>query len=330
MTESIDPWNLIREPADSSIVSALRAEHPLNFFYGRDSQNNYLFWLEVSKSGKSDNQPVALPQFTGMDVTQERITAGNWRLLLSLVDKEATAIFTALCVDLLDATIHLEPGESEAGMHTVLGRLDRWYRLFRQAHDRMLSSSEQIGLAGELLFLTDFVMDHLNVLQAVESWHGPLGAPQDFLFPHAAAEVKSGDRADVRIASEFQLDTLNCPVVLVNQVLKESSASDRLDTLFGIVHRARAKVFDSGSTKAMDKLTMLLLEAGYTDREEYDQLSLMLIDRFYLKIDSEFPCINTLQTGGAISNVQYQIRLSQCEKWRISEYEASKLLMGVA
>lgn len=328
MTKPVDPWKAIAIPADRNMISAQRAEHPLNFFRGRDSQGNYLFWLEVSLSSESDNSPVELPQFTGMDVTRERFSAGKWRLLLSLADREAGAIFTALCFDLLDATMHLEPRNSEAGMHTVLGRLDRWHRLFRQARDRILSRPEQIGLAGELLFLTDVVMAHQSELQAIESWRGPLGTPQDFSLPHASAEVKSGDRADVHISSEFQLDTLNGPIVLVNQVLKEASSSGSQDTLFAIVQRVKSKVLGSETAGAIDKLSLLLLEVGYTEREEYDQIPLTLSDRYYFRVDREFPCINTSHTGTAISNVQYKLKLNQCEPWRISEAQAIEILMG--
>jgi len=130
---------------------------------------------------------------------------GRWSLRMTLEVPGLLPVFTALCHDVVEAT---RSGVSDSrAASAFLGRIERWRRLLdKDASD--LSGSAALGLIGELTVLLSVILRGSAPLDAVSSWTGPLGTPQDFILPSGQRlEVKAIDRhaSTVRINGLTQL-----------------------------------------------------------------------------------------------------------------------------
>ena len=99
-----NPWSDIQKPVTGYNVKRVDADHPHDFFWGKDTDGNYLLLLELTKElaefleGKSvDLQGVKT------DITYHTTTA-EYFFKLSLQNKEDADIFYRLCLDLIDRT----------------------------------------------------------------------------------------------------------------------------------------------------------------------------------------------------------------------------------
>jgi hypothetical protein len=149
---------------------------------------------------------------------------GRWSLRMTLEVPALLPVFTALCHDIIEATRTGVPDSRAAS--AFLGRIERWRRLLdRDASD--LPASAVLGLIGELAVLLSVILPASSPLEAVASWTGPLGTPQDFILPSGQRyEVKAADRhADsVRINGLTQLDPGADPLKLVVVRLETTAA----------------------------------------------------------------------------------------------------------
>ena len=87
----------------------------------------------------------------------------------------------------------------------------RWVNLLAGKRDNKLSNSEQKGLIGELYFLSEILINQINISpeMALESWQGPLGGSKDFDLKKTQIEIKAKrtiSKPKIKISSEDQLE----------------------------------------------------------------------------------------------------------------------------
>ncbi len=320
----LSEWAEIVAPAEagSRNVRLADSSHPLDFRIGRDHRARYLFQLDADCAEAAG---LDLPKMTALTCDLEQLADGRARLSLVLAHAADFRNFALLCTSLMLATEKLTPSQSAQGLITTLDELHRWQEMLRRRTDRKLSRPERIGLVGELLFLRDILAERLGWHTAVACWNGPGGHEQDFVVGGNIFEVKTqvvtADRR-IMISSEDQLDPVQGRILLCNQGLAPLTAGDPAAcTLNSLVETVRTHARTAGSGTA-ERLDIALLEAGYEERDEYDEESWVLVDRAWYEVRDDFPRIERSDLRPGVEQVRYSIRVSDCATFAVEADEA--------
>jgi hypothetical protein len=290
--------------------------HPLDFFRGRDFAGRYIFSLTSDSGCRDLPEP---PRLNGIEVVLERVPSGGARLVLTLQEREHFDIFRALCDHLLKATAGLARGANASGLRQVLRHLADWHEMLRRRRDDLLSESERIGLAGELLFLRDVILPRLSPADAASSWRGGHRDEQDFAVGHWQFEIKTQlSTADQRliIASEAQLDTAGSHLLLCYQGVAASPPATDAFTLNSLV-ASLATVFEAARPSAREVFDAGLEAWGYVQHEDYDQMSWVLTDRRLFEVREGFPRIVPAMLPSGVLRVSYEVLLRDCEPFAV-------------
>lgn len=322
----LNEWEAIVPPSDPGSCNVLLADsnHPLDFRIGRDYRGRFVFQLDADCG-----EPAALdlPKMSAMTCKVEPTGNGRSRFVLSLGQTADFRNFALMCKSLMLATDKLTPAQSGQGLLQAIEEVFRWQEMLRRRADRMLSKSERIGLVGELLFLRDILGHRLGWDAAIKCWNGPGGHEQDFVVAGSIFEVKTqvvtADRR-IRISSEDQLDPVQGRILLCNQgIAPLPSVDPAARTLNLLVSEIRDAMPKAGSGAA-ELFDIALLEAGYEERQDYDDESWVLVDRTYYEVYGEFPRIERTDLRPGVEMVKYSIRVSDCVRFTVSDDDVFK------
>jgi hypothetical protein len=169
-------------------------------------------------------------------------------------------LFDDVLVDVLGTLASDEiSAPAEAAVHVV----QRWRALFATRPQRLLTTTGQMSLVGELHVLG---VAHTAALIDVMAWRGPYREPHDIVLPHCALEVKAvgATSSSVEVHGVDQLDPPSIPLALVLVRITEAKDGERLPD---VVDRTLAVVSDRA--EALKRLAA----AGYSpaDAEQYEQ-----------------------------------------------------------
>lgn len=310
-----DEWKDIAAAAGPASDNVRRADagHPLEFFRGRDFAGRYL--LSLAAETVPEVLP-DLPRLNGIEVRLEKLSSGGLRLVLTLLDRNQFDLFRDLADHLLKATAGLARGDNAAGLKLVLRRLRSWHDLLRRRRDDLLSNSEAIGLAGELLFLRDHVLARRTPTEAALSWRGAHRDEQDFAFGHWQIEIKtqlSTSDQRLQISSEAQLDPGSARLLICHQTLAPASAATPGSfTLNSLVSDITAQLEDTGEI-GRDAFETALEALGYVNRTEYDEMCWVATSHRAFEVTEQFPRIVPAMLPSGVQNVRYDIALRECE-----------------
>jgi hypothetical protein len=305
MPENWDSFSRSNHPYELRIRRA-DPQHPLDFFYGKDFEGNYVFTLRCRFAEDTPHQP---HQLAGIDVHLFSHGADKIELRLCLLDSAQVDIFKVLCANLMSATERLDRNQQSAGIEIVLRRLARWQDLLRTRREKVLSRNQIIGFWGELLAFRDLFLAHLPAATALATWRGPFGDEQDFLFNDRLIEVKtqlsSSDRK-VQISSAEQLDTVSGEVFLCHQLIGPANLREPAMSLNQLADEVLHLLKEAGAPEEV--FLAILVESGYMKRDEYDEEKWLLNERTFYRVDTDFPAIKASDLAGGICDVRYSIR----------------------
>lgn len=306
MTSIEELWAMIAtEPAASGSFRLVDELHPLDLYAGLDQDNRRSLML------LTQNPPEEIPATGAVEVSVNVRNDGEFAVLFRLAKTELNELFGRLCQDLIDTT---RTCNKEKGASALLQRLGRWRRLL-EAGRRGLSDSELRGLFGELWFLWTVAMPIHGKTTAINSWNGPLGAPQDFQLGSRLVEVKTilpGGHS-VTISSAEQLDNGLAPLAIAVVALHPAEQV----ALPQLIMKIRRDLEDAPAGAA--EFELRLAEAGYTDRPEYDNVRFSVDEIRYYPVTDVFPRIIPVQVPAGISKLKYELDLHKCGESR-SEY----------
>jgi len=325
-----DPWESISR-ADHPGVDNVRVadpSHPLLFRRGKDFQGRYLFFLEGRRWNLESKD---LPRLSGIDVDLINIGSEQERLVLTLLEHDQKEIFRALCLNLTEATRHLDRNDTRKGVGIVVNRIRRWQDLLKKRTAGTLSKPQIIGLIGELLFLRDVLLLEMPLSDAVNSWTGPFGSEQDFALDHSAVEVKTqivtADKK-IKISSEHQLDARSAPILIWHLLLGVSTESDPNGLSLNSLVLNLKEVIVEGPVAAIDVFNTALMEVGYWPRPEYDDLYWTVIGDQFIEVGDGFPAITPADLTLGVHEVSYSIDLERCLGFVLTDCEARERLFN--
>lgn len=277
----------------------------ISLFVGKDEKGNYAFDFRGSYV------PVRIAQSDVINVQQGK-SGEDYILRFSLCNNELLEYFSTFCQDLLDSTEYIK--NDEEAYKTLCSRYFSWKKLFRPNKGGM-KDYEVMGLIGELLFMQDYMIPNYGVETALDGWMGPEKTHKDYSTGRVWYEIKtiSVGKESIKISSLEQLDG-DDEGFLVVYCLEKMSPSFNGIKLNGLVQGLMTMMGTSQNREIfMSKLSMY----DYDFSPEYDNFMFTNVGFSMYCIDNKFPRLCRKNIPNEINKIQYEILLSELEKYKI-------------
>jgi hypothetical protein len=198
----------------------------------------------------------------------------------------------------------------------LCARLTKWQRLLSRGGPRLLDAHEIRGLFAELTFLQHALLPIFGP-DAIQSWKGPSGFPQDFAADNKVFEIKShlvGSQQTVRISSPSQLWVDSASLYLCIYHLAEVSTGGKslgelVDEIFTALE---------SSALAAEEFEEKLGNLGYMDFPEYRHQEFLTAKLEFFLVDDDFPRITPAAIKPGIHDLKYGIQLAALSPFRTS------------
>jgi len=303
-----DPWLNIHPSSTDNMLNGILADKSniLEFYWAKDTFGNLLFVLSAS----SEIIPkVKIPKLHGIDISIGQDERNN-QLIFALEEREYKDIFYTLCADLISSTKELH--NEEYAVNTVLYRLDKWQHFLKNRR-KIIDKRQVKGLAGELLFLKNYLLQKHNAEDALDFWKAPLQSVHDFEFDNFSVEVKTKSSVNsIHISSYEQLFSELDHLLLYIATLNDSTLkTPKAFNIYTLIDDIKTILSD---TVLEERFENLLMQYGFIGLEEYrDYWFLFVSDEFY-EVKEGFPRIINLPEG--IENLTYRVNLEKCKAFK--------------
>lgn len=303
-----DPWSNIHPSSTDKMLNGILADKSniIEFYWAKDTFGNLLFVLSATSEIIPNTK---IPKLQGINISIGKYARNN-QLVFTLGAKEYKDIFYTLCMDLISSTKKLY--DEEYAVTTVLYRLDKWQHFLKNR--RKIIDKRQIkGLAGELLFLKNRLLENHNAEDALSFWKAPLQSVHDFEFDNFSVEVKTKSSVNsIHISSYEQLfSELDHLLLYVATLNDSSSKTPKAFNIYTLINDIKNAISD---TALEERFESLLMQYGFMELEEYrDYWFLFVSDEFY-EVKEGFPRIINLPEG--VENLTYRVNLEKCKAFK--------------
>ena len=249
-------------------------------------------------------------------------------LFLESTPETPKEVFESLCEDVSQCVLSRKASESAEDIFA--GRLLLWKRLFDSRRAAGLTEEERLGLLAEIIHLRDILGRWKDAAGVMISWTGPDRLANDFQSSSGRTEVKATTtrrQYKIRINGERQLETIDERPLCLVAMMFERVVSDGF-SLPTVIRQLREHL-GAGSSGA-ELFNAKLLEGGYLDIHEqaYAGDCFRLNEQREYRVLDGFPRIISENVPEGVGDLQYSIDLSSCEKFRVAEGTAAKILSG--
>jgi hypothetical protein len=256
------------------------------------------------------------PSSTGVDTTFHSTNDGRVDVCLKLVSSSAADLFETLVDDIVDHVAMAKT--SDASLRAFVGRFAAWQRFLESGADG-LGLLTQLGLYGELWFLSRYLTAWVGPERAISAWKGPLGANQDFQVGEAGIEVKcTATKLPLRvmIQSERQLDGVGMSSLNLC-VLTFDVRDGHERTLPELVAAVRNELGDE--SVALQMFDERLIGLGYSDADEHRYANRSYTHRATrtYAVGSDFPRLIESQVPVGVADVAYSILVDACASFQV-------------
>lgn len=266
---------------------------------------------------------VELPKFKNIaicDLDSDRA------LLLELQERDMEPHFLQLCLDIAGSIQHIP---AKAIRKMTLMRLATWASFLKTGR-ALLSSEQQKGLIGELLFLQRVAAPVYGAKGALSGWIGPDSAKRDFGYGQFFIEVKSkrgSSSPEVEISSEGQL-SINSSERLFLYVIELNSATCEGDGMFSLddVVNEVEVLFDNPMDRAL--FQEKLANVGYFQEDDYSAVLWSEGKERAYEVKEGFPRIDSRSCPPGVKSVAYKIDLDYCSDFEIDKGVIARALRG--
>ena len=182
----------------------------------------------------------------------------------------------------------------------------------------------QLGLFGELYFMTNVLFGELGTSLALNAWKGYEKNRHDFELPNISFEIKattSNNPLKVKISNEKQLEKgklKHLYLTVYNMVSSESKVGD-LPKLVDFITKQLA---NDPRSSIMFRRNIMSLGYRFEKEEDYNR-SYAIINKGkeYYEVDDTFPSIRLKQLGklnksNALMDIKYSINIDACQKYQ--------------
>ena len=309
-----NPWQEITKPESDVNVMLVGDEHPVELYWGKDTQGRYLFIFKTEKEHAPEKKN--LPKLSGISALVARSDL-DAKVILILNETTNWEIFHALCMDLARATSAVNDAKEACAI--ILRRLERWQELLKRERSGILPPEQIKGLLGELLFLIEKTEPAFGWDDSITFWKGPEEAPQDFAIHDTAIEIKcqsGGSKPSVKITSVEQLEP-QLPKGYLAVYTLASADKDDADgfNLNEVIDRIRDAI-EGEAQSTRERFEDLIYMAGYTWSEEYERYRFSKVALHCYSIEGEFPRVRMSELSPGIERLTYTLKLESCAPFK--------------
>lgn len=262
-----------------------------------------------------------------VQTVEMNVGGGQAKLFVEIacIESQGHAALDIIIGELIEA---LEAGASIGRVRLVQGVLAKWRRFWAGVSQGVLSTEQQLGLFGEIWFLSRWLSPSVGVAKAVQMWRGPTGARNDFEVQGLGIEVKTTGRVDVSHVIhglEQLLEPLGGTLLLFSLSVRDEASG--AETLPRVVEEMRGRLADDDN--ALSQFDTSLYAAGYDDRlaSEYAKLVLRIRDEGLYRVMDGFPrLVPSSMAGGlppGVSAITYELRLDAAAPWMLAKTPAA-------
>ena len=256
------------------------------------------------------------PSSKTVEIKLRKRKDGRFNLSLTLLCENETAVFVEMCRDLLNFSEAAR--DEKQALKNFWQRYEHWQNFFAAAKNDLLSNERQRGLIGELLFLREQIINGRPLKETVAGWVGALKEHQDFSYGEIWYEIKTvSEQAEkVRIPSLEQL-SLERKGELIIYRLGNTSGDSSIFSLESFTLNSLAKNLSellSKNSSALQRFEVLLFQAGYIEREEYDDKFYRLAEVIKFVVDEKFPRLTKNNLPSAIIEASYSLNLRELQE----------------
>ncbi|WP_349569339.1 PD-(D/E)XK motif protein [Azotobacter salinestris] len=269
-----------------------------------------------------------LPEGKGFEVARADPNGdGKTWIALSRKESGSPELFAEMVGDVAGAMdAEVQNGEERA-LKTMLRRVRMWQQ-FMSRGTQPLGPEAELGLAGELTFMSFLFQAGVSRETVLEGWLGPDDAPQDFVLGDGAIEVKatlSTSGFPVKIGSLEQLDDATASPLFLAAVRFSRGAEG--STLPEIISGIERQLVDAPAAVAF--VRERLLTAGYVESHApaYTRTFEFKEVRVY-GITGGFPRLTTGAVPDGVSRAIYEIELDRAKDF-LSDLPAALRALGV-
>lgn len=275
--------------------------HPLDLLIGLNDNGQKTIRL-VGKYKKSQVKNTKTIEVNHFSLDNKII------LSFSLINKEYVDLFYLFCNDLVDTSRHCK---QEEGYYNIINRYEKW-KGFSNSSRKFLSEGEIKGLIGELLFLKNDLVKTYGISRSVMGWSGPEPTKKDFYIDDLWYEVKTVTKDIVTISSIEQLDSDSIGYLVIYYLEKLSVEANGI-TLNKLVEQILNEI---KITEDRSNFIMKLVSLGYYNEDYYNDFVYKLSSNDYYEVNDCFPRLNRHSLDKAISNVKYDIVISNIKEFK--------------
>jgi len=308
--ESKNPWADVNPKAERLIDTK---KDLFKVYWSVESDGNYSLTI------KTESEKVAIEviettiQLKNIDIQGYRSNEGIYSIVFTLLDRTAWEIFHKLCEDLIDVTTKAETIDELIGR--LLERLRLWQKLLQEDVPAKISQQVEMGLYAELTYLRDYILPIFEAEEALKAWVGHEGDKQDFVFEHAAVEVKS------RMSTKANR-------VIISSVDQLVSAKENLYlNVFALTVHSNGSTLHDLYEEISDQLGVMwkrsfekkVMQVGfYPMIHTEEMLRKFVVDELKsYSVTENFPRITQDELMKGISKVTYEVDLSQATSFLI-------------
>ena len=254
-----------------------------------------------------------LPSGYGFSVTRinlhENTDNTSW-LAVSRHESGNLELFAAMISDVVNSIVAVSDRDEDLVLKAILWRIRAWQEFMRKGA-QPLGLEAEIGLIGELLFLSILMKEGFPPHLAVEAWEGPLHGIQDFIIGTGAVEVKatlSTSGFPAKIGSLEQLDdSIRQPLFVAGVRLSQTATGLNLpDFVEAVLKNLRA------DNAAENLFTNKIITAGYIDaHSDFYPRRFSLIDKRFVEVVDGFPRIIPGTAPHGVRKASYEIDLDR-------------------
>ena len=251
-------------------------------------------------------------------------------LIIELLQPTNKDIFSILCENLIQSIIKSD--SEQIFIRNAVNQLIKWQTLFDKISYNGLSVEQQQGLYGELVFLHKFLLQQdSNHLEVLNSWVGTEGYLRDFQHSTWAIEVKTtitNNPQKITINGERQLDeTLLENLFLFHCSMEISNGNG--ETLNQKISNIRSLL--KSDISILNLFNSKLLEVGYFDNHayKYENIFYKIRTETYYNIKDDFPRIKENELRNGVSGVKYNITISMCDKYKITDNQLFNIIANL-
>ena len=302
-------WNDLKTAGVTKLHRRVDDHHPLDLyaeFEPPSSPGLVLF---------CPNKPPVPRQMKAIAVERGQRPDDRWWLRLSLHEPSLHTVFAGLCHDIV--TFTRSGISAQAAPPAILTRVERWRALLESDHGG-LSVSELRGLIGELLVL-QHLLDRLSSTEAVASWSGPLGTPQDFTLPDGQRiEVKTvrPDADSFRVNGLGQLDPGTDPLELrIFRLGDTTPGMEGAITAPVLISALRSRI--ESEPLALNEFDSRLAALRWHDHPRHDGFGVRIAGLHIYRVTEGFPRITQADVPVGIDDVNYLVGLSVARDFEV-------------